>query len=186
MVRKREFIFEVGIRVFFDDVFFYVFFYFVDVIYVIVEGFFDDFFLKIKDVIFIVDDVKVLKEFEFKGFVFFLMFSLIFVRMVKFVNGRMKVWDFYFDDEMFFDKFRKIMFMCYLSIYGRMFENKEFKIEVFKFKFVWIFVRDIYYRSFFMVFKYFGLFELVWLGYEMGFGEKICYGFGMVKVIDLE
>ncbi|WP_054840889.1 CRISPR-associated endoribonuclease Cas6 [Thermococcus peptonophilus] len=186
MVRKRELIPEAGIRVLSDDVSLYVSSHSTDVIHAIAEGFLDDPLLKIKDAVFIADDVKVLKEPELKGPVLFSTLSPILVRTVKFVNGRMKVWDLYPDDEMFFDKLRKIMLMRYSSIYGEMPEDKEFKIDVLKFKPVRILVKDTYYRSSLMVFKYSGSPELARLGYEAGFGEKTRYGFGMVKVIDSE
>ncbi|WP_297065809.1 CRISPR-associated endoribonuclease Cas6 [Thermococcus sp.] len=186
MVRRRELLPEAGIRVLSDDVSLYVSSHSGELIKAIAEGFLDDPLLKIGNAAFIADNVKVLKEPEIKNEVLFSTLSPIMVRTVKFVNGRMKIWDLYPSDEMFFDKLRKVMLMRYSAIYGHMPEDKEFKLEVLKFKPVRILVRDTYFRSSLMVFRYTGSVELARFGYETGFGEKTRYGFGMVKVIDSE
>ncbi|WP_456423332.1 CRISPR-associated endoribonuclease Cas6 [Thermococcus sp.] len=186
MVRKRELLPEAGIRVLSDDVSLYVSSHSGELIKAIAEGFLDDPLLKIGNAAFIADNVKVLKESELKNEALFSTLSPIMVRTVRFINGRMKIWDLYPSDEMFFDKLRKLMLMRYSSLYGHMPENKEFKLEVLKFKPVRILVRDSYFRGSLMVFKYRGSRELAKLGYDIGFGEKTRYGFGMVKVIDSE
>ncbi len=186
MVRKRELLPDAGIRVLSDDVSLYVSSHSPELIKAVAEGFLDDPLLKIGNAAFIADNVKVLKEPEIKNEVLFSTLSPIMVRTVKFVNGRMKIWDLYPSDEMFFDKLRKVMLMRYSAIYGHMPEDKEFKLEVLKFKPVRILVRDTYFRSSLMVFRYTGSVELARFGYETGFGEKTRYGFGMVKVIDSE
>jgi len=186
MVRKRELLPEAGIRVLSDDVSLYVSSHSGELIKAIAEGFLDDPLLKIGNAAFIADNVKVLKESELKNETLFSTLSPIMVRTVRFINGRMKIWDLYPSDEMFFDKLRKLMLMRYSSLYGHMPENKDFKLEVLKFKPVRILVRDSYFRGSLMVFKYRGSRELAKLGYDIGFGEKTRYGFGMVKVIDSE
>jgi CRISPR-associated endoribonuclease Cas6 len=186
MVRKRELIPEEGIRILSDAVSLYVSSYSTEIIGAIAEGFLEDSLLKIKDAIFVAENVKALREPKLDPPILFSTLSPILVRAVKFVNGRMRVWDLYPSDELFFDKLRKTMLRNYSALYGEMPKDREFKIDVLKFKPVRILVKDTYYRSSLMVFKYYGSAELARLGYEMGFGEKTRYGFGMVKVIDSE
>ncbi len=76
--------------------------------------------------------------------------------------------------------------MRYSAIMGTMPEERDFTIDVIKFKPVRILVRDTYYRGSLMIFRYRGSLEIARFGYENGFGEKTRYGFGMVKVIDEE
>jgi CRISPR-associated endoribonuclease Cas6 len=186
MVRKRELLPEAGIKILSDDVSLYVSSHSGELIKAIAEGFLDDPLLKIGEATFIADNVKVLKEPQFGREMLFSTLSPILVRTVKFVDGKMKIWDLYPGDESFFDKLRKVMLMRYSAIYGHMPEDKEFQIEVLKFKPVRILVKDTYFRSSLMVFRYTGSRELAKFGYETGFGEKTRYGFGMVKVIDSE
>ncbi|WP_297535559.1 CRISPR-associated endoribonuclease Cas6 [Thermococcus sp.] len=186
MVRKRELLPEQGIRVLSDDVSLYISSHSPDVIKAIAEGFIDDPLLKIGNAAFIAEDVKVLREPNIGREVLFSTLSPILVRTVKFVDGRMKIWDLYPSDEMFFDKLRKVMLMRYSTLYGEMPDDKDFHLEVLKFKPVRILVRDTYFRSSLMVFRYTGSKEIALFGYETGFGEKTRYGFGMVKVIDSE
>ncbi|NJF24058.1 hypothetical protein E3E33_10780, partial [Thermococcus sp. GR5] len=81
------------------------------------------------------------------------------------------------------------------AIMGSMPEDRDFSIDVIKFKPVRILVKDTYYRGSLMIFRYRGSLmifryrgslEIARFGYENGFGEKTRYGFGMVKVIDEE
>ncbi|WP_297508012.1 CRISPR-associated endoribonuclease Cas6 [Thermococcus sp.] len=186
MIRKREIVPERGIRVLSDDVSLYVSSHSPEVIKAISEGFIDSPTLRIEDATFIAEDVRVLREPKLKGNSLFSTLSPILVRTVRLVDGKMKVWDLYPDDPMFQDKLRKVMLLRYSTLYGEMPPNKDFRIEVIKFKPVRILVRNVYYRGSLMVFRYSGSEEIAKLGYENGFGEKTRYGFGMVKVIESE
>ena len=186
MVRKREIIPEEGIKVLSEDVSLYVSSHSPDVIRAISEGFIDSPTLQVGNAAFIAEDIRILREPKLGNTVLFSTLSPILVRTVRLVDGRMKVWDLYPDDTLFQDKLRKVMLLKYSSLYGDMPPEKEFRIEVLKFKPVRILVRNAYYRGSLMVFRYTGSREIAKLGYDNGFGEKTRYGFGMVKVIDSE
>ncbi|ASJ07770.1 CRISPR-associated endoribonuclease Cas6 [Thermococcus siculi] len=186
MVRKRELIPDKGIRVLSDDVSLYVSSSSNELIKAVVEGFIDSPVLQIGGATFIADDIKVLKEPKLTGKALFSTLSPIMVRTVKLSGDRMKIWDLYPNEEAFFDKLRKVMLMRYSAIHGSMPEERDFSIEVIKFKPVRILVKDTYYRGSLMIFRYTGSAEIARFGYENGFGEKTRYGFGMVKVIDEE
>ncbi|ASJ13194.1 CRISPR-associated endoribonuclease Cas6 [Thermococcus thioreducens] len=186
MVRKRELIPDRGIRVLSDDVSLYVSSSSSELIKAVVEGFIDSPVLQLGDSAFIADDIKILKEPRIKEGALFSTLSPIMVRTVKLSGNRMKIWDLYPSEEAFFDKLRKVMLMRYSAIMGTMPEEKDFAIDVIKFKPVRILVRDTYYRGSLMIFRYHGSPEIARFGYENGFGEKTRYGFGMVKVIDEE
>jgi len=184
MVRKRELVPNEGIRVLSDDVSLYVSSSSGELVRAIVEGFIDSPVLQIGGAAFVADDAKVLHEPELGRKVLFSTLSPIMVRTVKLSGDRMKVWDLYPSEEAFFDKLRKVMLMRYSAIVGSMPEEKDFSMEVIKFKPVRILVKDTYYRGSLMIFRYTGSKEIARFGYENGFGEKTRYGFGMVKVID--
>ena len=184
MVRRRELVPEMGIRILSDEVSLYVSSYSQDIIRGIAEGFLEDPHFEIKNASFMAEDIRVLKEPRFKSPLLFSTLSPILVRTVKFVNGKMRIWDLYPNDDAFFDKLRKILLRNYSTLYGKMPEERDFRINVLKFKPVRILVKDTYYRSSLMVFEYSGSLELARLAYEIGFGERTRYGFGMVKVID--
>jgi len=184
MVRKRELVPNEGIRVLSDDVSLYVSSSSGELVRAIVEGFIDSPVLQIGEAAFVADDAKVLHEPELGRKVLFSTLSPIMVRTVKLSGDRMKVWDLYPSEEAFFDKLRKVMLMRYSAIVGSMPEEKDFSMEVIKFKPVRILVKDTYYRGSLMIFRYTGSKEIARFGYENGFGEKTRYGFGMVKVID--
>jgi len=186
MVRKREIVPEEGIRVLSDDVSLYISSHSPDVIRAISEGFIDSPALRIGNATFIAEDVRILKEPKLGSTILFSTLSPVLVRTVRLVDGRMKIWDLYPDDALFQDKLRKVMLLKYSGLYGDMPSEKDFKIEVLKFKPVRIFMRAAYYRGSLMVFRYTGSKEVARLGYDNGFGEKTRYGFGMVKVIDSE
>ncbi|ASJ05978.1 CRISPR-associated endoribonuclease Cas6 [Thermococcus pacificus] len=186
MVRKRELIPDRGIRVLSDDVSLYVSSSSNELIKAVVEGFIDSPVLQLGEATFIAEDVKVLKEPKIGRDVLFSTLSPIMVRTVKLSGDRMKIWDLYPSEEAFFDKLRKVMLMRYSAIMGSMPEEKDFSIDVVKFKPVRILVKDTYYRGSLMIFRYTGSEEIARFGYENGFGEKTRYGFGMVKVIDEE
>ncbi|QDA32055.1 CRISPR-associated endoribonuclease Cas6 [Thermococcus indicus] len=186
MVRKRELIPDRGIRVLSDDVSLYISSSSNELIKAVVEGFIDSPILQIGDATFIADDIKVLKEPRIKESALFSTLSPIMVRTVKLSGNRMKIWDLYPNEESFFDKLRKVMLMRYSAIMGEMPEERDFSIDVVKFKPVRILVKDTYYRGSLMIFRYTGSREIARFGYENGFGEKTRYGFGMVKVIDEE
>ncbi|WP_297090917.1 CRISPR-associated endoribonuclease Cas6 [Thermococcus sp.] len=186
MVRKRELIPDKGIRVLSDDVSLYVSSSSSELIKAVVEGFIDSPVLQLGDAAFIADDIKILKEPRIKDGALFSTLSPIMVRTVKLSGNRMKIWDLYPSEEAFFDKLRKVMLMRYSAIMGTMPEERDFTIDVIKFKPVRILVRDTYYRGSLMIFRYHGSLEIARFGYENGFGEKTRYGFGMVKVIDEE
>ncbi len=186
MVRKRELIPDKGIRVLSDDVSLYVSSSSSELIKAVVEGFIDSPVLQLGDAAFIADDIKILKEPRIKDGALFSTLSPIMVRTVKLSGNRMKIWDLYPSEEAFFDKLRKVMLMRYSAIMGTMPEERDFTIDVIKFKPVRILVRDTYYRGSLMIFRYRGSLEIARFGYENGFGEKTRYGFGMVKVIDEE
>jgi len=186
LVRNRELIPDKGIKVLSDEVSLYISSYSPDFIKAVVEGFMESPALRLGDATFIAEDARVLKEPRINGEVLFSTLSPILVRSVKLVDGRMKVWDLYPNDEAFFDKLRKVMLMRYLNLHGVSPQDKDFEIKVLKFKPVRILVRDTYLRGSLMVFRYTGSKELARLGYDIGFGEKTRYGFGMVKVIDSE
>ncbi|NJE29842.1 CRISPR-associated endoribonuclease Cas6 [Thermococcus sp. 18S1] len=186
MVRKRELIPDRGIRVLSDDVSLYISSSSNELIKAVVEGFIDSPVLQIGDATFIADDIKVLKEPRIKESALFSTLSPIMVRTVKLSGNRMKIWDLYPNEESFFDKLRKVMLMRYSAIMGEMPEERDFSIDVVKFKPVRILVKDTYYRGSLMIFRYTGSSEIARFGYENGFGEKTRYGFGMVKVIDEE
>jgi CRISPR-associated endoribonuclease Cas6 len=186
MVRKRELIPDRGIRVLSDDVSLYVSSSSSELIKAVVEGFIDSPVLQIGEGKFIAEDVKILKEPKITRSALFSTLSPIMVRTVKLSGNKMKIWDLYPNEDAFFDKLRKVMLMRYSAIMGTMPEEKDFSIEVIKFKPVRILVRDTYYRGSLMIFRYAGSEEIARFGYENGFGEKTRYGFGMVKVIDEE
>ncbi len=186
MVRKRELIPDRGIKVLSEDVSLYVSSSSTELIKAVVEGFIDSPVLEIGDATFIADDIKILKEPKIKDGALFSTLSPIMVRTVKLSGNKMKIWDLYPNEEAFFDKLRKVMLMRYSAIMGTMPEEKDFTIDVIKFKPVRILVRDTYYRGSLMIFRYHGSLEIARFGYENGFGEKTRYGFGMVKVIDEE
>jgi len=186
LVRKRQLIPDRGIKVLSNEVSLYVSSHSPDLIKAVVEGFVESPTLELGDAVFLAENARILKEPKIGGEVLFSTLSPILVRSVKLVDGRMKVWDLYPDDEMFADKLRKVMLMRYMAIYGDSPGEKGFDIEVLKFKPVRILVRDSYFRGSLMVFRYRGSRELARLGYDIGFGEKTRYGFGMVKVIDSE
>ncbi|WP_297419852.1 CRISPR-associated endoribonuclease Cas6 [Thermococcus sp.] len=184
MVRKRELLPDRGIKVLSDDVSLYVSSSSAEIIKAVVEGFIDSPTLQIGDASFIAEDVKILKEPTLGGRALFSTLSPIMVRTVKLNDDKMKIWDLYPNEEAFFDKLRKVMLMRYSAMVGSMPEEKDFAIEVVKFKPVRILVKDTYYRGSLMIFRYTGSKEIARFGYENGFGEKTRYGFGMVKVID--
>ncbi|NJD98373.1 CRISPR-associated endoribonuclease Cas6 [Thermococcus sp. LS1] len=186
MVRKRELIPDRGIRVLSDDVSLYVSSSSSELIKAVVEGFIDSPILQIGEAAFIAEDIKILKEPKIKDSALFSTLSPIMVRTVKLSSNRMKIWDLYPNEEAFFDKLRKVMLMRYSAIMGSMPEDRDFNIDVIKFKPVRILVKDTYYRGSLMIFRYRGSLEIARFGYENGFGEKTRYGFGMVKVIDEE
>jgi len=184
MVRKRELIPDKGIKILSDEVCLYISSSVVDIIKSIVEGFIENPILQIGDSVFIMNGVKVLKEPKIKDGTLFSTLSPIMVRTVKLDGNKMKIWDLYPDEELFHDKLRKIMLMRFSEIEERMPRDKDFKIEVIKYKPVRIKIKDTYFRGSLMVFQYYGSGEIAKFGYENGFGEKTKYGFGMVKVID--
>ncbi|ASI99111.1 CRISPR-associated endoribonuclease Cas6 [Thermococcus celer] len=186
MVRKRELVPDRGIRVLSDDVSLYVSSSSGELIKAVVEGFIESPVLQLGEAAFIADDVKILREPRIKDGALFSTLSPVVVRTVKLSGDRMKIWDLYPNEETFFDKLRKVMLMRYSAITGSMPEEKDFSIEVVKFKPVRILVRDTYYRGSLMIFRYHGSKEIARFGYDNGFGEKTRYGFGMVKVIDEE
>ncbi len=186
MVRKRELLPDRGIRVLSDDVSLYVSSSSTELIKAVVEGFIDSPTLEIGEASFIAEDVKILKEPHLGRKALFSTLSPIMVRTVKLSGDRMKIWDLYPNEDAFFDKLRKVMLMRYSAIMGSMPEEKDFSIDVVKFKPVRILVKDTYYRGSLMIFRYTGSEEIARFGYENGFGEKTRYGFGMVKVIDEE
>ena len=186
MVRKRELIPDRGIRVLSDDVSLYVSSSSGELMKSLVEGFIDSPVLRVGEATFIAEDLKVLKEPKISRTVLFSTLSPITVRTVKLSGDRMKIWDLYPNEEAFFDKLRKVMLMRYSAMVGSMPEEREFSVDVIKFKPVRILVRDTYYRGSLMIFRYTGSKEIARFGYENGFGEKTRYGFGMVKVIDEE
>ncbi|ANF22186.1 CRISPR-associated endoribonuclease Cas6 [Thermococcus piezophilus] len=184
MVRKRELIPDKGIRVLSDDVSLYISSSSSEIIKAVVVGFIDSPILQIGDAAFIADDIKMLKEPKIKNEALFSTLSPIMVRTVKLGSNNMKIWDLYPNERAFFEKLRKVMLMRYSAIMGAMPEDKDFTIDVIKFKPVRILVKDTYYRGSLMIFRYRGSLEIARFGYENGFGEKTRYGFGMVKVID--
>ncbi len=186
MVRKRELLPDRGIKVLSDDVSLYISSSSAELIKAVVEGFIDSPTLQIGDASFIAEDVKILKEPNLGRKALFSTLSPIMVRTVKLSGDRMKIWDLYPNEDAFFDKLRKVMLMRYSAIMGSMPEEKDFSIDVVKFKPVRILVKDTYYRGSLMIFRYTGSEEIARFGYENGFGEKTRYGFGMVKVIDEE
>lgn len=186
MVRKRELLPDRGIRVLSGEVSLYISSSSSDVIKAIVEGFMDSPLLKIEDASFVAEDIKVLREPRLRDGVLFSTLSPVMVRSLKLDGGRMKVWDLYPNENSFFDRLRKVMLMRYSALNGSMPEDRDFSIDVIKFKPVRILVRDTYYRGSLMVFRYHGSMDIARFGYENGFGEKTRYGFGMVKVIDEE
>lgn len=184
LVRKRELLPEEGIRILSDTVSLYVSSYSPEIIKAMVEGFMINPAMKIGLTDFVAEDVKPLREPNIKSTVMFSTLSPIVVRTVKFSEGRMKIWDLYPDEPTFFDKFRKVMLLRYTELYGTTPEDSSFSIEVIKFKPVRLLVAETYYRGSLMVFRYSGSREIAKFGYDLGFGEKTKYGFGMVKVID--
>ena len=172
MVRKRELIPDKGIRVLSDDVSLSVSSSSSELINAVVEGLIDSPVLQLSEAAFIADDIKILKEPRIKDGALFSTLSPIMVRTVKLSGNRMKIWDLYPSEEAFFDKLRKVMLMRYSAIMGTMPEERDFTIDVIKFKPVRILVRDTYYRGSLMIFRYRGSLEIARFGYENGFGEK--------------
>ncbi|ASJ10458.1 CRISPR-associated endoribonuclease Cas6 [Thermococcus sp. P6] len=184
MVRERQLIPDRGIKVLSDEVSLYVSSSSAELMKAIVEGFIQAPALRLGDSSFMAEDVKILKEPPIKDGALFSTLSPVVVRTVKLVRDRMKVWDLYPDDDAFFDKLRKVMLRRYSAINGSMPEDRDFSIDVIKFKPVRIMIREGYYRGSLMIFRYHGSREIARFGYENGFGEKTRYGFGMVKLID--
>ncbi len=186
VVRKRELIPDRGIRILSDTVSLYISSSVGEIIKAIVEGFNDSPVLKIDDLSFIVEDFKVLKEPRIRDGALFSTLSPVMVRTVKISGNKMKIWDLYPNENAFFERLRKIMLMRFSELNGRMPEDREFSLDVIKFKPVRILVRDTYYRGSLMVFRYYGSLEIARFGYDNGFGEKTKYGFGMIKLIEEE
>ncbi|NJF24741.1 CRISPR-associated endoribonuclease Cas6 [Thermococcus sp. Bubb.Bath] len=186
LVRKRDLLPDRGIRILSDTVSLYIASHSPEVIKSIVEGFMASPAVRIGKTDFIAEDVKPIKEPVIKDGMLFSTLSPIMVRTVKFTNDRMKIWDLYPSEPAFFDKLRKVMILRYSELYGRTPDDSSFSMEVIKFKPVRILVADTYYRGSLMIFRYFGSREIARFGYDLGFGEKTKYGFGMVKVIDEE
>ncbi|MDI3475418.1 MAG: CRISPR-associated endoribonuclease Cas6 [Thermococcaceae archaeon] len=184
MVRKRELIPEKGIRILSDDVSLYFSSSNTELIKAVVEGFVEDPVLRVGEATLMAENVKVLREPRIKERMLFSTLSPVMVRTVKLDGEQMKIWDLYPSDELFFEKLRKVMLTRYLAIFGDMPSDRDFSLEVIKFKPVRIVVKDMYYRGSLMIFRYEGSVEIAKFGYENGFGEKTRYGFGMVKVID--
>ena len=186
LVRKRELLPERGIRVLSDTVSLYISSHSPQIIGNITEGFMLSPAMRIGDTDFIADDIKSLKEPEMHDGMLFSTLSPIVVRTVKFTNNKMKIWDLYPSEPAFFDKLRNVMLLRYLELYGEMPSDSAFRIDVVKFKPVRILVAESYYRGSLMIFRYYGSAEIAKFGYDLGFGEKTRYGFGMVKSIDEE
>jgi len=184
LVRKRELIPERGIRILSETVSLYISSGSPDIVGTIVEGFMASPSMRIGETGFVAENVKPLKEPEIKDGTLFSTLSPIVVRTVKISDNRMKIWDLYPNEPTFFEKLRKVMLLRYSEFHGRTPEDSAFKIEVVKFKPVRILVADTYYRGSLMIFRYWGSKEIARFGYDLGFGEKTKYGFGMVKVID--
>ncbi|WP_010478511.1 CRISPR-associated endoribonuclease Cas6 [Thermococcus zilligii] len=184
LIRKRELLPEVGMRILSDSVSLYVSSHSPGIITAMVEGFILNPTMRIGETDFVAEDVKPLREPEIKNTAMFSTLSPIVVRTVKFSNGRMKIWDLYPSEPTFFDKFRKVVLLRYTELYGTTPEDSSFSIDVIKFKPVRILVADTYYRGSLMVFRYTGSEEIAKFAYDLGFGEKTKYGFGMVKVIN--
>ncbi len=184
MVRKRELVPDRGgIRVLSDDVSLYVSSSSGELIKAVVEGgFIESPVLQLGEAAFIADDVKILREPRIKdGGALFSTLSPVVVRTVKLSGDRMKIWDLYPNEETFFDKLRKVMLMRYSAITGSMPEEKDFSIEVVKFKPVRILVRDTYYRGSLMIFRYHGSKEIARFGYDNGFGRRRAMASGWSK-----
>ncbi|MFA4640402.1 CRISPR-associated endoribonuclease Cas6 [Pyrococcus kukulkanii] len=184
IVRKRRVLPEKGIEILSDDVSLYVSSYNEEIIRAIAEAVEKSPEFKIGDVTFLVGDIKAIRVKDIGRENMFSTLSPIVVRTVKFENGKLRHWDLYPHDDLFMDRLRKVMFLRYNEIMGHLPEDKEFKIEVLKFKPTRLMVGDSYIRGSLMVFRYIGSEEIARFGYENGFGEKTRFGFGMVKLID--
>ncbi|AFK22261.1 CRISPR-associated endoribonuclease Cas6 [Pyrococcus sp. ST04] len=184
IVRKRRILPERGIEILSDDVSLYVSSFNEEIIRAIAEAVEKSPEFKIGDVAFLVGDIKVIKVKNIGRENMFSTLSPIVVRTVKFENGKLRHWDLYPHDDLFMDRLRKVMLLRYNEIMGHLPQDKEFTIEVLKFKPTRLMVGDSYIRGSLMVFRYIGSEEIARFGYENGFGEKTRFGFGMVKLID--
>ncbi|AAL80517.1 CRISPR-associated endoribonuclease Cas6 [Pyrococcus furiosus DSM 3638] len=184
IIRKREIIPEKGIKILSDDISLYISSSNKEIIKGIVEGIEKSPEFKIGDVGFLVADIKALKSKEIKNVNIFSTLSPIVVRTVKFEGDKLKHWDLYPHDELFLDRLRKVMLLRYHEVMGDLPEDKDFRIELIKFKPTRLIVKDSYIRGSLMVFRYYGSKEIAKFGYENGFGEKTNLGFGMVKIIE--
>ncbi|CAB50521.1 CRISPR-associated endoribonuclease Cas6 [Pyrococcus abyssi] len=184
IIRKRKIIPEKGIEILSDDVSLYVSSSNEEIIRAIAEAVEKSPEFKIGNVSFLVGDVKAIKIKEIGKENVFSTLSPIVVRTIKFEGDKLRHWDLYPHDEMFMDKLRKVMLLRFNEIMGYSPEDKEFQIEVLKFKPTRLIVGNSYIRGSLMVFKYTGSEEIARFGYENGFGEKTNLGFGMVKLIE--
>ncbi|AEC51876.1 hypothetical protein PNA2_0959 [Pyrococcus sp. NA2] len=184
IVRKRRIIPEKGIEILSDDVSLYISSINEDLIRAIAEAVEKSPEFKIGDLSFLVGDVRALKVKEIERENVFSTLSPIVVRTVKFEGEKLKHWDLYPHDELFIDRLRKVMLLRYTEVMGHAPRDKEFEIEVLKFKPTRLMVGNSYIRGSLMVFKYKGSKEIAKFGYENGFGEKTGLGFGMVKLIE--
>nr|3QJP_A Chain A, An RAMP protein binding different RNA substrates [Pyrococcus horikoshii] len=184
IVRKRKILPDKGIEILSDDVSLYISSSNEDIIRAIAEAVEKSPEFKIGELSFLVGDIKAIKVKELGKENVFSTLSPIVVRTVKFEGNKLRHWDLYPHDELFMDRLRKVMILRYSEVMGETPKDRDFTIEVLKFKPTRLMVGSSYIRGSLMVFRYAGSEEIARFGYENGFGEKTGLGFGMVKLIE--
>lgn len=129
-----------------------------------------------------VEEVKVLVEFERLSGKKFVIFLLIVVMMKRIQFGKLRSYDLLFREFEFYEFVRENLWEKYVFIYGlKLFE--DFEMRVFNVKLKCFEVKlGIFQIVWYFVFRVYGDEGLLRMGYFVGFGEKNLIGFGMVKV----
>jgi len=142
--------------------------------------------VKVGDAVLRCNGVKFFREPKFGDSLLFSTLSPVVVRTYMGENSRIRVWDLYPDDLDFTVKLKRIMLRRYLHLFGHLPEERDFSIDVLRFKPVRTLVGNVYYRGSLIVFRFKGSKDIAKFGYENGFGNFTKLGFGMVKVVSGE
>ena len=132
-----------------------------------------------------VENVKCLSEKYFndrKGL--FKMISPLNIKTMKEEEGRVVGWDLYPSDGKFYEKLRSNLAERYLAYHGKEVEDDHFQINVFgKFKPKRHSVGKFKRRGSLLTFHLETAPELMKFGYDAGFGEETCMGFGCAELL---
>jgi CRISPR-associated endoribonuclease Cas6 len=130
------------------------------------------------------DSMEILKPPVFNGSpMVFRTLSPICVTTMREVDGKLKQWDLYPNEQKFYHNLVENLVKKYIMLHAIPPKNKTLEIKVLSSHPVRIRIKDTYHRASHMVFLAHGSKELIEIGYECGFGEKNSMGFGMVEVI---